>query len=240
MIKTRTLLIIVLALMMTVMPVGANIAIAQSSNSYTPGALPVAATVSSTSSSTISDQTLPSQVASLADIALVNSSIIPDVSTAYVGSTTAPNIPLVSNFVTIPMPYLIPGFPAAPQVWDVLASNATFQTLYQAYGPSVLSETTGYSPGYSYYGWIMGSQWGLYYWYYVTYGNGTQRMVSFFDAYSNVNNGHLAGYVQNSSSGNNVPSVSPQNSQPTAINADHIDETVLAMNTGTAQPVHRH
>ncbi len=78
------------------------------------------------------------QVVSLADIAVVNSSIIPDVPTVHIGSTTAPNIPLANNFVTIPMPYLIHGFPAAPQVWYMVANNATFQTLYQAYGPFVL------------------------------------------------------------------------------------------------------
>ena len=190
--KKGRILITVLALMMTVMPAGGTMAIARSSNPNAPGAQPVAATMSSASSSTISDQTPHPQVVSLADIAVVNSSIIPDVPTIHIGSTTAPNIPLVNNFVTIQMPYLVPGFPAAPQVWYMVANNATFQTLYQAYGPSVLSETVGYPPGYSYYGWIMGSQWGLYYWYYVTYKNGTQRMVSFFDAYSNVNNGHLA------------------------------------------------
>ncbi|MDG7044058.1 MAG: hypothetical protein JRN19_03410 [Nitrososphaerota archaeon] len=81
--------------------------------------------------------------------------------------TTAPVIPLVSTFINISVLTNWP-IPITNSQWNALVHNATFQTLYQEYGPSSLGANMGYSGNQSFYGYIIYAPYGTYYWDFVS------------------------------------------------------------------------
>ncbi|MDG7049028.1 MAG: hypothetical protein JRN19_05705 [Nitrososphaerota archaeon] len=171
--KVKTILIVALTLMMFLMPTVAITSYAQPS---------VPASVQFLSPSSVPTAT-PSSI-------IPNPPVVQPVSLSDATNEPAPAIPLVTTFVNIPFPSFIYGITNAAsssvlQLWNIVVSNSTFQTLYQAYGANGIGVQSGYTPNSTFFGFTYTTSWGIYTWNLGTEFNGTKiihEQTSYFEA----------------------------------------------------------
>lgn len=96
-----------------------------------------------------------------------------------IANDTGPQIPLVTNFVSIPYPFASPSATDL-QEWSVVSNTSLFQTLYQAYGSNSIGGTSGYTRNSTSSGWVIDTSWGEYCWIFVHFNNGTTIYNAYF------------------------------------------------------------